>query len=79
MTADQIKFARIGSKLMDMSETMPMKGLKDSDVALVNKMSSFGDALTRIGTPFGPRTLTDVLTLANVTLEEAQKMVKMVA
>ena len=77
MTADQIKFARIGSKLMDMSETMPMKGLKDDDVSLVNKMSSFGDALTRIGTPFGPQNLKDVLTLANVTLEEAQKLVKM--
>ena len=75
--ADQIQLVRIGSKLMDMSETMPMKGLSDAEVAVVNKMSSFGEALTRIGTPFGPRTLKDVLALSGVTLEEAQKIVKM--
>lgn len=75
--ADQISLVRIGSKLMDMSENMPMKGLSDSEVALVNKMSSFGEALTRIGTSFGPRNLSDVLKLAGVSLEEAQRMVKM--
>ncbi len=77
MTAEQIKFVRIGSKLMDMSEGMNMKGLKDADIALVNKMSSFGEALTRIGTSFGPRNISDVLKLSGVTLEEAQRLVKM--
>lgn len=73
MTQNQIILAQIGRKLMDMSETMPMKSLTDEQIARTNRMSSFGDALTRFGTTFGPRNVTEVLKLSGVTLEEAQE------
>lgn len=73
MTQNQIILAQIGRKLMDMSETMSMKGLTDEQIARTNRMSSFGDALTRFGTTFGPRNLKEVLELGGVSLEEAQE------
>ena len=73
MTQQQKILASIGRNLMDMSEKMPMKGLNDAQIARTNRMSSFGDALTRFGTIFGPKTLEDVLNRSGVSIEEAQE------
>lgn len=73
MTQQQKILASIGRNLMEMSEKMPMKGLTDAEIARTNRMSSFGDALTRFGTTFGPRTLEEVLKRGGVTIEEAQE------
>jgi hypothetical protein len=73
MTQNQILFAQIGRKLMEISEGTSMKGLTDDQIARTNRMSSFGDALTRFGASFGPRTLKELLELAGVSLEEAQE------
>lgn len=76
-TANQRIVASIGRKLMEISATMPMKGLKDEDIARSNRMSSFGDALTRFGTAFGPRTLEEVLKTSGVTEAEAAEFMKL--
>lgn len=68
--------ANIGRKLMDISCTMPMKGLKDEDIARTNRMSSFGDALTRFGTAFGPKNLDEVLKVSGVSKKEAEEFMK---
>ena len=75
-TDNQRIIASIGRKLMDISETMPMKGLKDEDIARTNRMSSFGDALTRFGTTFGPKSLNDVLKISGVSVKEAEEFMK---
>ena len=77
MTTQQRLLANIGRALMDISETMPMKGLTDADIARTNRMSSFGDALTRFGTTFGPRNLAEVLKLGGVTEDEAREFIKL--
>lgn len=75
--ADDSKFKQIadlGRKLMDISAKMPMgKGVSDDEVAKSNRMSSFGDALTRYGTAFGPKSMPELLKVAKVTPEEAKE------
>lgn len=64
----------MGRKLMDISAKMPMgKGVSDDEVAKSNRMSSFGDALTRFGTDFGPKNMAELLKVARVTPEEAKE------
>ena len=70
--------ADLGRRLMDMSAKMPMgKGVSDEEVEKSNKMSSFGDALTRFGTPFGPRDMKELLKVARVTPEEAKEFLEL--
>ena len=73
---NEIIVAAIGRKLMDISQTMPMKGLKEEDIARSNRMSSFGDALTRFGTTFGPRNLEEILKATGVSKKEAEEFMK---
>lgn len=69
--------ANVGRKLMNISESMPMKGLRDDEVARSNRMSTFGDALTRFGTAFGPKNLEDVLRVSNVSKKEAEEFMQL--
>ena len=74
--ADDSKYAqvaRLGRRLMDMSANMPMKGASDDDIDKSNKMSSFGDALTRFGSSFGPKNMAELIKSARVTPEEAKE------
>ena len=75
-TKNERVVATIGRKLMDISCTMPMKGLKDAEIARTNRMSSFGDALTRFGTAFGPKNLDEVLKVSGVSKQEAEEFMK---
>lgn len=76
-TPNEVKAAVIGRRLMDISVNMPMKGLKDEEIARSNRMSAFGDALTRFGSTFGPRNLNEVLKLSRVSLEEAEEFMQL--
>lgn len=68
------QIANMGRKLMDISAKMPMgKGVSDDEIAKSNRMSSFGDALTRFGTDFGPKNMAELLKTARVTPEEAKE------
>lgn len=68
------KLADLGRRLMDMSASMKItKNTPDSEIDKSNKMASFGDALTRFGTSFGPRNLQDLLKAARVSAEEAKE------
>jgi len=70
--------ANLGRRLMDMSAKMPMgKGVSDDDIAKSNRMSSFGDALTRFNTDFGPKNLKDVIKSARVTPQEAMEFIEL--
>ena len=70
--------ADLGRRLMDISANMPMgKGVSDDDIAKSNRMSSFGDALTRYNTDFGPKNLKDVVKAARVTPEEAKEFIEL--
>lgn len=73
MTKNQIIFAQIGRQLMSISETSSMRGLSDEQIARINRMNSFGDALTRFGATFGPSNVKELLKVSGVTLEEAQE------
>jgi hypothetical protein len=73
MTRNEILLAKFGRKLIDISENMNMKGLSDEQIARVNRMNSFGDALTRVGVTFGPRSLQEILDVGGVSLKEAQE------
>ena len=75
-TPAQLTLAKIGRKLMDISATAPMKGLKDADIARFNRMASFGDALTRVGTVFGPSDVKSILKTARVEAAEAEEFMK---
>lgn len=66
--------ANLGRRLMDISAKMPMgKKVSDEEVAKSNRMSSFGDALTRFGTNFGPKSLPELIKASRVTPEEAKE------
>lgn len=65
--------ASMGRKLMDLSAKMPMKGASDEDIAKSNRMASFGDALTRFGTDFGPKNMEQLLKTAGVDAAEAKE------
>lgn len=70
--------ANLGRKLMDMSEKMPMgKGVSDDEIAKSNRMSSFGDALTRYNTDFGPKNMKELLKVARVSAEEAAEFIEL--
>ena len=71
------KLASMGRTLMDISSTTSMKGLSDEEIGKTNKMSSFGDALTRFGTAFGPKNLPELLKASGVTAEEAKEFLAM--
>lgn len=75
-TPAQIQLAGIGRRLMDISATTSMKGLKDDEIGRYNRMASFGDALTRLGTTFGPQDVKEVLKSARVDAKEAQEFIK---
>jgi len=75
-SANQIVLTRIGSKLMDISATTKIKGLSNDEIARTNRMSSFGDVLTRFGTAFGPQNLDEVLKVSGVTEAEAAEFLK---
>jgi len=66
-----------GRKLMDISASTPMKGLKDEEIAKTNRMSAFGDELTRLGTPMGPRNMEEVLAKSGVKPQEAKEFIDM--
>ena len=55
------KLASIGRALMTHSETASMKGKSDAEIGMFNNMSSFGDALTRFGTTFGPSNIQELM------------------
>lgn len=74
---NQIILGQIGRRLMDISATSPMKGLKDDEIGRFNRMASFGDSLTRFGTTFGPRNIDDVLNVSGVTRKEAEEFMKL--
>ena len=74
---NQIILGQIGRRLMDISATAPMKGLKDAEIGRFNRMASFGDALTRFGTTFGPRSVDEVLNTSGVTRKEAEEFMKL--
>lgn len=74
---NQLILGQIGRRLMDISATSPMKGLKDDEIGRFNRMASFGDALTRFGTTFGPRSVDDVLNVSGVTRREAEEFMKL--
>jgi len=70
--------ADLGRRLMDISAKMPMgKGVSDEEIAKSNRMSSFGDSLTRFNTDFGPKNLKDVIKLARVTPQEAMEFIEL--
>ena len=70
--------ATLGRRLMDMSAKMPMgKGVSDDDIAKSNRMSSFGDALTRYNTDFGPKNMKELLKVARVSAEEAAEFIEL--
>jgi len=70
--------ANLGRRLMDMSASMPMgKGVSDDDIAKSNRMSSFGDALTRYNTDFGPKNMKELLKVARVSAEEAAEFIEL--
>jgi hypothetical protein len=72
------QIASMGRKLMDLSAKMPMgKGVSDEEVHKSNQMSSFGDALTRFGTDFGPKNMKELLKVSRVTPEEAKEFLAM--
>ena len=72
-TANEIILTRIGNKLMDISATTKMKGLNEEEIARTNRMSSFGDSLTRFGSPYGPKSLDDLLKKTKVSKKEAEE------
>jgi len=70
-SSNELALARIGRNLMEISANAPMKGLKDAEIGRFNRMASFGDALTRVGTTFGPTDLKNLLKVSGVTADEA--------
>ena len=74
---NQLILGNIGRRLMDISATAPMKGLKDDEIGRFNRMATFGDTLTRFGASFGPRNLDEVLNTSGVTRQEAEEFMKL--
>lgn len=50
----------LGSRMMDYSQSQKPRGDDDREMRILNAISDVGDKLTRLGTPFGPKTLTDM-------------------
>lgn len=75
-TQNELLVASIGRKLMDISATTPMKGLKDEEIGRTNRMSAFGYVLTAFGTPWGPKNLSEVLSKSGVSATEAEEFMQ---
>ena len=73
----QRKLAVLGRTLMDMSAKMPMKGASDEEIGKSNKMAALGDALTRFGTPFGPRDVKGLVKATGLDPKEIQELLAM--
>ena len=73
----QRKLAVLGRTLMDMSAKMPMKGASDEEIGKSNKMAALGDALTRFGTPFGPRDVKGLVKATGLEPKEIQELLAM--
>lgn len=68
----------LGRRLMDMSAKMPMgKGVSDEEIDKSNKMSSFGDALTRFGSPMGPKNMAELMKVSGVTPDLAKEFLEL--
>lgn len=67
MTAQQRQLAKLGSILMDRA---PL----EKDDGLSNIMAAVGNELTNWGTPFGPRTLNDLVRKTGATAEVIRKL-----
>ena len=72
----ELKVAAIGRKLMDIAETMPMKGLSDAEIGRTNRMSSFGYVLTGFGATWGAKNLNEVLKKSGVSAQEAEEFMQ---
>ena len=67
MTPQQRQLAKLGSTLMDRAPLV-------KDDALSNVMATVGNELTNWGTPFGPRTLNDLVNRTGATAEVIKKL-----
>jgi|TARA_B110000908_G_scaffold99039_1_gene116978 hypothetical protein len=77
LTKNQLIVSNIGRKLMDISVNTPMKGLDAEGIARTNRMSTFGDTLTRFGAPWGPRNLSEVLKTSGIGEKEAAEFMQL--
>lgn len=53
-----VKIADFGRKMMDYAQNA--RSTDDKELRILNAISQVGDKLTQVGTPFGPKTLTDI-------------------
>jgi|TARA_B110000977_G_scaffold112764_1_gene146047 hypothetical protein len=77
LTKNQLIVSNIGRKLMDISVNTPMKGLDAEGIARTNRMSTFGDTLTRFGAPWGPKNLSEVLKTSGIGEKEAAEFMQL--
>lgn len=56
--ANVVKIADFGRKMMDYAQKTT--STDDKELRVLNAISQVGDKLTQVGTPFGPKTLTDM-------------------
>lgn len=76
-STNSLVLATIGRKLMNISEDIINKNNNDDNaVRSANRMSSFGDAMTSYGAPWGPKTLDALLELTGATKKEAELYMK---
>ena len=68
------KLSNIGRALMAHSETASMKGKSDDEIGMFNKMSGFGDALTRFGTTFGPKNIEELMKDTGLNAKEIKSL-----
>ena len=71
------KLASLGRTMMDISANMPMKGASDEEIDKSNKLSALGDALTRWGTSFGPKSVKDLVKTTGLDPKEIQELLAM--
>jgi|TARA_B110000971_G_scaffold87651_1_gene90069 hypothetical protein len=76
-TKNEMIVANIGRKLMDISVNTPMKNATAETIARSNRMSTFGDTLTRFGAPWGPKNLGEVLTTSGISKKEAEEFMQL--
>lgn len=63
----QRKLAQIGRKMMDMAAS-------EKDDEFSNNLAKLGDALTRYGTPFGPRSVEDLIKTTGLEIKDIKAM-----
>lgn len=76
-TKNELIVANIGRKLMDISVNTPMKNATAETIARSNRMSTFGDTLTRFGAPWGPKNLGEVLKTSGISKKEAEEFMQL--